>query len=155
VQASLHWTNGSIDKNATVIVHRTLQAAQQAFRPQGKQDLQEGFRIDGVGEEAFLWPPKPAVGGAFNLRFRKWRVEVWTSGQTEEETKRHARILADAITVTAPCQQRSKYQRTLGRSPVVRLPGRVLTPSTVPDRKTRRPLKNADAGKVLTPLLIS
>ena len=98
VQANLHWTNGSREKGATVIVHRTLKQAKREFRPSGKEDVQEGFRIDAVGDEAFLWPPEAPRDGAYNIRFRKARVEVWMSGPTEEEVKRYARIIAAAIT---------------------------------------------------------
>jgi hypothetical protein len=103
-QANLRWNRGTsesvgiIEKGATVIVHPSVKVAKRAFRPQGKDDVSEGFRIDGVGDEAFLWPPKAAAGGAYNLRFRKAEVEVWTSGGTEEEVKRHAAILAASIT---------------------------------------------------------
>jgi hypothetical protein len=108
-QANLRWnrgtseghgtseSRGSSEKGATVFVHPSLKVAKRAFRPQGKEDVSEGFRIDGVGDEAFLWPPKAAQGGAYNIRFRRAEVEVWTSGGTEEEAKRHASILAASI----------------------------------------------------------
>lgn len=102
-QANLLWnrgtseSRGAFEKGATVIVHPSLKVAKRAFRPQGKEDVSAGFRIDGVGDEAFLWPPKAAEGGACNIRFRKAEVEVWTSGATEEEAKRQAAILAASI----------------------------------------------------------
>jgi hypothetical protein len=96
-QASLHWTNGTVELAATVFVHTTVAKAKGGFRPSGKEDVQEGFRIDGVGDEAFLWPPKTPAGGAYNIRFRKAQVEVWMSGVSEEEVKRYARIIAASI----------------------------------------------------------
>ena len=62
-QASIKWSRGAIDQRATIIIHPTLKRAQLAFRRGGKEDLQDDFRIDGIGDEAFLWPPKSPQGG--------------------------------------------------------------------------------------------
>lgn len=96
-QASIKWSNGEIERGATVILHPTVKRAQKAFQPSGKEDLQEGFRIDGIGDEAFLWPPKVPKDGAYNIRFRKVQVEVWISGGTEGDVKRYALAIAAAI----------------------------------------------------------
>jgi hypothetical protein len=96
-QASIKWSNGEIELGATVIAHPTVKKARRAFRPGGKEDLQEGFRIEGIGDEGFLWPPKAPVDGAYNIRFRKARVEVWISGATERDVKRYALAIAAAI----------------------------------------------------------
>lgn len=95
-QASIKWNKGTAERSATVVIYPTVKSAQQAFRPSGKEDLQEEFRIDGIGDEAFLWPPKTPEGGAYNLRFRKAQVEIWMGG-TEEEVKAHAVRIAAAI----------------------------------------------------------
>src|SRR4029434_155886 len=42
-QASIKWNNGDIQRGATVIVHPTVKSARRAFRPGGKEDLQEAF----------------------------------------------------------------------------------------------------------------
>jgi len=99
-QANIKWSNGDIERGATVIVYPSVKRARRAFRPSGKEDLQEGFRIDGIGDEAFLWPPKTPEGGAYNIRFRKAQVEVWMSGGSESDIRRYA--LAIAMAITAP-----------------------------------------------------
>jgi len=96
-QASIKWSNGETERGATVIIHATLKRARRAFWPSGKEDLQEAFRIDGVGDEAFLWPPKSPAGGAYNMRFRKAQVEVWMSGGSESDVRRYASAIAAAI----------------------------------------------------------
>ena len=96
-QSSIKWNKGNVERGATVIVYPTVESAKRAFRPGGKQYLQEEFRIDGVGDEAFLWPPKTPEGGAYNLRFRKTQVEIWISGATEEDVKGHAMRIASVI----------------------------------------------------------
>ena len=96
-QASVKWKNGSNESGATVIMYPNLKSAQRAFQPSGKEDLQDEFRVAGVGDEAFLWPPKAPTGGAYNMRFRKAQVEIWMSGPTEEEVKDHATRIAAAI----------------------------------------------------------
>ena len=99
-QANIKWSNGNIERGATVIVHRSVKKARRAFRTSGKEDLHEGFRIDGVGYEAFLWPPKSSIDGAYNIRFRKAQVEVWMSGGSELDVKRYALAITLAITPT-------------------------------------------------------
>lgn len=97
-QASLRWTNGATEVSATVIVHRRLKTAKEAFRPYHAGDVHESFRITGIGDKAYLWPPKVEKDGAYNLRFRKGRVEVWISGESEEVVKRCAQYIAASIT---------------------------------------------------------
>jgi hypothetical protein len=96
-QADIRWMNGDIELGATVMVYPTVKQARQAFRPSEKDDVQEAFRIDGIGDEAFLWPPKVPVGGAYNIRFRKAHVEVWMGAACEAELKRLALAIAAAI----------------------------------------------------------
>ena len=98
-QASFKWSRGEIDQGATIIIHPTLKRAQLAFRRSGKEDLQDDFRIDGIGDEAFLWPPKSPQGGAFNIRFRKGRVEVWLGG-SEIDVRRYGLAIVAAIATT-------------------------------------------------------
>jgi len=121
-QASIKWSNGDIERSATVIVYPTVKRAQRAFGPSGKEDLQEEFRIDGVGDEAFLWPPKAPEGGAYNMRFRKAEVEVWISGSSEGDVKRYARAIAAAITPTNKRMQRSGDNRVRMFSSVISSP---------------------------------
>ena len=118
-QASIKWSNGDIERGATVIVHPTVKRAQRAFRPSGKEDLQEEFRIAGVGDEAFLWPPKAPEGGAYNMRFRKAEVEVWVSGSSEGDVKRYALAIAAAITPPNKRMQRSGDTRVRMFSSVI------------------------------------
>jgi hypothetical protein len=96
-QASIKWSNGKIELGATVILHKTLKGAKRAFRSSGKEDLQEAFRIDAIGDEAFLWPPKAPADGAYNIRFRKRHVEVWIGAGSEDDLKRYSRAIAAAI----------------------------------------------------------
>ena len=96
-ESSIKWNKGNVERGATVIVYPTVNSAKSAFRPSGKQDLHEEFRIDGVGDEEFLWPPKTPEGGAYNMRFRKTQVEIWLSGETEEDVKGHAMRIAASI----------------------------------------------------------
>jgi hypothetical protein len=96
-QATIKWSRGETELGATVFVHRTVTSARRAFLPSGKEDLQEGFRIKGVGDEAFLWPPKTPEGGAYNIRFRKAHVEVWMGHASESELIRYARAIASTI----------------------------------------------------------
>lgn len=114
-QASIKWGNGEIERGATVILHPTVKRARRAFRPSGKEDLQEGFRIEGIGDEAFLWPPKTPVGGAYNIRFRKAQAEIWMSGGSEGDVKRYALAIAAAIAPPNKPRQprpRSKFLMT-------------------------------------------
>ena len=99
-QASIKWSNGEIDQGATVIIHPTLKSARLAFRRSGKEDLQDDFRIDGIGDEAFLWPPKAPQGGAFNIRFRKGLVEVWLGTGSEIEVRRYGLAIVAALATT-------------------------------------------------------
>jgi hypothetical protein len=96
-QASLRWSNGSTEVGATLILHRTLMAAKDAFKPAYKGDPHEDFRIPGIGDRAYLWPPKAPEGGGYNLRFRKGNVEVWIGAESEEVVTRCARYIAAAI----------------------------------------------------------
>ena len=97
VQANIKWRKHDVERGATIIIHSTVKKARQAFRPSGKEDLQESFRIEGIGDEAFLWPPEAPKDGAYNMRFRKARVEVWISAGSEDEVKRYARAIAAAV----------------------------------------------------------
>jgi len=97
VHADIEWTNGATKLGATVIVHRTLTSARHAFRPDGKDDPHESFRVSGIGDEAFLWPPIVLTGGAYNLRFREGRTEVWISAASQAEIERIAGIIAGAV----------------------------------------------------------
>jgi hypothetical protein len=97
MQAQIKWSRGGTELGATVFVHRTVASAKRAFLPSGKEDLQEGFRIKGVGDEAFLWPPKTPEGGAYNIRFRKARVEVWMGHASEADLRRYAQAIASSI----------------------------------------------------------
>lgn len=97
MQASIKWNKGASERWATVIVYPDVKSAHRAFRPTGKEIPQADLRIDGVGDEAFLWPPKTPEGGAYNLRFRKAQVEIWISGATEEDVKAHAIRIASVI----------------------------------------------------------
>jgi hypothetical protein len=96
-QASIKWKRGANELGATVVVHATVKSAKRAFLPSGKEDLQEAFRISGVGDEAFLWPPKTPEGGAYNIRFRKAQVEVWMGHASETDLRRYAQAIASAI----------------------------------------------------------
>jgi hypothetical protein len=95
-QASFRWTDGGTNVGATVIIHRKLFSAKKAFEPNDKNDAHEGFLITGIGDKAYLWPPKVENGG-YNLRFRKGRVEVWMSGASEDVLKRCAQHVAASI----------------------------------------------------------
>jgi len=86
-----------MERRATVIVHRTLKAARRAFRPLGKSDPQESLKVSGIGDEAFLWPPKVLTGGAYNMRFRKGRTEVWVSAESKAEIEWVAAVIVTAI----------------------------------------------------------
>ena len=95
-QASFGWTDGVSNVRATMIIHRNLRSAKNAFEPHDKNDVHEDFQISGIGDKAYLWPPKTPADGAYNLRFRKGKVEVWISGASEEVLKRCARHIAAA-----------------------------------------------------------
>jgi hypothetical protein len=97
IQANIQWTNGIMESRATVIVHRTLKSARRAFRRQGKSDPQESLGVSGIGDEASLWPPKVLAGGAYNMRFRKARTEVWVSAASRTQIERIATVIASAI----------------------------------------------------------
>jgi len=97
IQASIRWTNGTEERGATVIVHRTSKSAERALRPRGKGDPHESFRLGGIRDEAFLWPPKIPTDGAYNLRFRKGHVEVWISAATQSEIEHIAAVIAATI----------------------------------------------------------
>ena len=88
-----------------MIVYPSVKSARRAFRPSGKEDLQDDFRIEAVGDEAFLWPPKTPEGGAYNLRFRKAQVEIWISGPTAEDVKRDALRIAESIGSAKPASR--------------------------------------------------
>jgi hypothetical protein len=96
-QASFRWNNGATQVSATVIIHSRLAAAKKAFEPIDQNDPHEDFVIPGIGDKAYLWPPKVEKDGAWNLRFRKGKVEVWMSGASEEVLKRCARYVAASI----------------------------------------------------------
>jgi hypothetical protein len=112
-QASLRWTNGKTEVGATVILHRTLKTAKKAFEPHDKADPQESFLIKGIGDKAYLWPPKAPEGGAYNLRFRKGKAEVWISGASEEIVKRCADYIAASITPPNKSLHRSRASQFL------------------------------------------
>ena len=100
-QASFRWNDGSKHLSATVIIHRRLYTAKKAFEPNDRNDSHEDFVIPGIGDKAYLWPPKVEKDGAYNLRFRKGKVEVWMSGASEEVLKRCARYVAASIAQTS------------------------------------------------------
>lgn len=96
-QASFRWTEGVTRVGATVIIHRSLKSAKKAFEPHDKNDPHEDFQITGIGDKAYLWPPKAPTDGAYNLRFRRGKVEVWMSGASEDLLKRCAQYVAASI----------------------------------------------------------
>lgn len=95
--ANLSWSNGTTVIHATVILYRKLKAAKKAFSPRDKGHPNESLRIAGIGDKAYLWPPKVRGGTAHNLRFRKGRMEVWLTGFSEEVVKRCGQIVASSI----------------------------------------------------------
>ena len=98
-QAGYVWANEAGEVRATVIWHRSLKAAKAQFRGSPKAGPSvESFGVDGVGDEAYLFPPIILnQEGPYNLRFRKGQVEILMSANTKDSILRWARCIAEAI----------------------------------------------------------
>ena len=98
-QAGYVWASEAGEVRATVICHKNLKAARAQFRgsPKGGPSV-ESFRVDGLGDEAYLFPPIILnQEGPYHLRFRKGQVEILMSANTKDSVLRCARFIAEAI----------------------------------------------------------
>jgi hypothetical protein len=98
-QADYIWSNGSEEVRATVILHGSLKAAKEQFKnPQEGEPAMNGFLIDGIGDEAYLFPPVILnQQGPFNLRFRKAQFEISMSANSKDTIRRCAWYIIDSI----------------------------------------------------------
>ena len=99
MQFDVLWANGSEEVSATVILHQSLKAAKKVFKrpPEGEPSM-DSFLVDGLGDEAYLYPPIILhQDGPFNLRLRKGRYEISMSANSKDTVKRCARYIIDAI----------------------------------------------------------
>lgn len=99
-QASFLWTNGSEEVSATVDFYKSAKAAKGRFKsPHKGEPAMESFFIDGIGDEAYLFPPIILhQEGPFNLRFRVSRFEIWMNAHSKDTVMRCAQYVIDAIT---------------------------------------------------------
>jgi len=98
-QASFIWTNGKEEVSATVILCKSLNAAKEQFKRSPKTEpSMDAFLIDGIGDQAYLFPPIiHGQTGPFNLRCRKARYEILMNAPTKETIKRCAKYVVEAI----------------------------------------------------------
>ncbi len=99
IQASYVWSSGVEEVRATVIMHNSSKAARAQFkRPSKGEPAMESFRVNGLGDEAYLFPPIILhQDGPFNLRFRKARFEISMSADSKVTLERCAKIIIEAI----------------------------------------------------------
>ena len=85
IQASYVWSSGVEEVRATVIMHNSSKAARAQFKRLSKgEPAMESFRVNGFGDEAYLFPPIILhQDGPFNLRFRKARFEISMSADSK------------------------------------------------------------------------
>jgi hypothetical protein len=98
IQTSLRWRKGTEEVTATIIIYQKLKTAKEQFKRdhQGEASM-ENFQVKGIGDDAYLFPPKVDKGGAYNLRFRKAQVEVWMSAASDETIRRCAKYVATSV----------------------------------------------------------
>jgi len=98
-QASILWCNGVEEVSANIILHKSVKAAKRQFKRSHKDDpWMDSFLIDGIGDEAYLFPPIILnQDGPFNLRFRKGQHEIWMNAKSQDMVKRCAQYIIDSI----------------------------------------------------------
>ncbi len=98
-QADFIWANGTEEVSATVILYKSLKAAKDQFKRSPKTEpSMDAFLIDGIGDQAYLFPPIiHGQTGPFNLRCRKARYEVLMNAPTKETIKRCAKYVVETI----------------------------------------------------------
>ena len=98
-QASFLWFNGLEEVSANIILHKSVKAAKRQFKRSHKDDpWMDSFLIDGIGDEAYLFPPIILnQDGPFNLRFRKGQHEIWMNAKSQDMVKRCAQYIIDSI----------------------------------------------------------
>lgn len=98
-EVSFVWAKGSEEVTATVTLHKSLKAAKAQFKNSGEDgSLMRSFMIDGVGDEAFLFPPIIRnQSGPFNLTFRKARYVVWMNASLKDTILRCAKHIVGSI----------------------------------------------------------
>jgi len=99
LQAHFRWANGAEEVGATVVLHKSLKAAQNQFkRPPKTEPSMDAFLIAGLGDEACLFPPIILhQEGPFNLRMRKARYEICMSARSKDIVTRCGQYILDAI----------------------------------------------------------
>lgn len=92
------WIRSSETVSALILVFRTVKAAKLQFRDTVGEDgvHMQGFMINGIGDEAYLFPPiirdRP---GSFNLSLRKGRSVIWMTAESKQTILRSAAYVAD------------------------------------------------------------
>lgn len=98
-QANFRWGNGAEEVSASVTLYKSVKAAKGQFKRSHKDDSSmDSFLIDGIGDEAYLFPPIILnQKGPFNLRFRVSRFEIWMNANSKDTIVRCARYVIDSI----------------------------------------------------------
>jgi len=101
-QAHFLWANGVEEVGATVILYKSLKTAKDQFKRSHKDESSmDVFLVDGIGDEAYLFPPIILnQDGPFNLWFRKARYEILMSANSKNTVKRCAKYIIDSISQT-------------------------------------------------------
>ncbi len=100
-QANFRWGNGAEEVSASVTLYKSVKAAKGQFKSSHKDDSSmDSFLIDGIGDEAYLFPPIILnQKGPFNLRFRVSRFEIWMNANSKDTVTRCAQYIVDAISI--------------------------------------------------------
>jgi hypothetical protein len=98
-QANFRWGNGEEEVSATVTLYKSVKAAKGQFkRPYKGEPSMESFLIDGIGDEAYLFPPIILnQDGPFNLRLRVSRFEIWMNANSKDTVLRCAQYVIASI----------------------------------------------------------
>ena len=107
IDAILRFSSAGEEASASLTIYGLVRAAKNQFKTTGEGASTNDFRVAGIGDEAFLFPPKVREDGAYNLRFRRARVEVWVSAASEATVRRFAKHIAAAIPAPGKQQRRT------------------------------------------------
>jgi hypothetical protein len=94
------WVRHAESVNASVLVFRNARAVrrQPSGPPQKDEVPMKGFLIDGIGDEAYLFPPIiQGQPGPYNLSLRKKRCIVSVATWSKDTILRCAAFISDAV----------------------------------------------------------
>jgi hypothetical protein len=96
-QANLFWSNDVEEVGAYIVIYGKLESAKEVFERDFKdEETERRFRLEGVGDAAYLWRPSKE-GEGYVLRFTKANLVVMMSSKSEATVKRCARYIAESI----------------------------------------------------------